>query len=87
MGLKKEVKTISELANIRIPEDELENFADEFGEILAYMDKISTISLYEASDMKSAKYCTPLRKDERRIRLYKPLKLLKGKYYKVPKII
>jgi Asp-tRNA(Asn)/Glu-tRNA(Gln) amidotransferase C subunit len=87
MDLKEEVKTISEFANIRIPADEIEKFANEFGKILAYMDKIGTIPPYEVGDTKGAEYYTPLRKDKIRIGPHRPIKPLEGKYYKVPKVI
>jgi len=86
MDLKKEVKNISELANIKIPVDKIEKFADEFGRILAYMDTISTIPQYKASDTKRAEHYTPLRKDEARID-YKPVRPSEGRYYRVPKVI
>ncbi|OYD13778.1 hypothetical protein CH333_09970 [candidate division WOR-3 bacterium JGI_Cruoil_03_44_89] len=87
MNLKEEVKTISELANIRILEDEIEKLADEFGEILNYMDKIGTIPLHEVETRKGAKHYAPLRKDEPQIHRRIPLKPLEGKLYRVPKVI
>jgi len=87
MDLKKEVKNISEFANIKIPVDKIEKFADEFGRILAYMNTISTIPLCKASDTKRAEHYTPLRKDEARIDLHKPVRPSKGRYYRVPKVI
>lgn len=87
MNLKEEVKTISELANIRILEDEIEKFADEFGRILNYMDKIGTIPLREVETRKGTKHYAPLRKDEPQIHPHIPLKPLEGKLYRVPKVI
>jgi len=87
MDLKKEVKNISELANIRIPVDKIEKFANEFGGILAYMDTLGIIPLCKANDIKRIEHYTPLRKDKARIDLHKPVRPSEGRYYKVPKVI
>lgn len=47
--MKKEVKRIAELAKLVIKEDELEDFASEFKDILSYIDQLSGADIEDAA--------------------------------------
>ncbi len=45
MITKEEVKKIAELAMLRLKDDEIEKFCDQFNEILEYMEEINSLDL------------------------------------------
>ena len=79
---RKEINLISELANIRIREDEIEEFIQDFTRILSYFGEIIDIPFYKR-DLREDEH-TPLREDkpDKRATIRK-----EEEYYSVPRII
>ena len=79
---RNEINLIAELANIRIREDEIEGFIQDFTKILSYFGEIIDIPLYKKNISEDEH--TPLREDkrEKRATIRK-----EEEYYSVPRII
>ncbi|WP_319582165.1 Asp-tRNA(Asn)/Glu-tRNA(Gln) amidotransferase subunit GatC [uncultured Pseudodesulfovibrio sp.] len=88
-----EVAKVASLSRLDLPEDKLELFAGQLGDILAYMDKLGELDTDEVEPLYSpVKHTTVLRKDEAR-KDYKREEILAnapkqdGQFFIVPRIV
>lgn len=60
-----QVAKVAQLSRLDLPQDKLELFAGQLGDILAYMDKLGELNTDDVEPMYSpVKHTTVLRKDE-----------------------
>jgi aspartyl-tRNA(Asn)/glutamyl-tRNA(Gln) amidotransferase subunit C len=88
-----EVAKVASLSRLDLPEDKLELFAGQLGDILAYMDKLGELDTDEVDPLYSpVKHTTVLRKDEVR-KDYRREEILAnapeqdGQFFIVPRIV
>jgi len=88
-----EVAKVARLSRLDLPQDKLELFAGQLGDILDYMDKLGELNTDEVEPMYSpVQHTTVLRKDELK-KDYAREEVLSnapkqdGKYFIVPRII
>lgn len=88
-----EVAKIASLARLDLPEDKLELFAGQLGDILDYMDKLGELDTEQVEPLYSpVKHTTVLRKDEVN-KEYSREEVLSnapdqdGQYFIVPRIV
>lgn len=94
MASTDEVKKLAALARVRIPEEQLARFAEEFDAILAYVGKLDTLAL-DIKDKQSASLVrnvfredgTPHEKGKYTEKLVEQFPDKEGKYLKVKQII
>lgn len=88
-----EVARVARLARLDLPEEKLELFAGQLGDILTYMDKLSEIDTSEVEPMFSpVTHVTVTRPDEVRVEYSRDEVLQNapeqdGAYFIVPKIV
>ncbi|WFS63617.1 Asp-tRNA(Asn)/Glu-tRNA(Gln) amidotransferase subunit GatC [Pseudodesulfovibrio thermohalotolerans] len=88
-----EVAKVARLSRLDLPEDKLELFAGQLGDILAYMDKLGELDTDAVEPLYSpVKHTTVLRRDEVR-KDYKREEILAnapkqdGQFFIVPRIV
>ncbi|MGE4423394.1 MAG: Asp-tRNA(Asn)/Glu-tRNA(Gln) amidotransferase subunit GatC [Pseudodesulfovibrio sp.] len=88
-----EVAKVASLSRLDLPEDKLELFAGQLGDILAYMDKLGELDTDEVEPLYSpVKHTTVLRRDEVR-KDYRREEILAnapeqdGQFFIVPRIV
>jgi aspartyl-tRNA(Asn)/glutamyl-tRNA(Gln) amidotransferase subunit C len=88
-----EVAKVASLSRLDLPEDKLELFAGQLGDILAYMDKLGELDTDDVEPLYSpVKHTTVLRPDEVR-KDYKREEILAnapeqdGQFFIVPRIV
>jgi aspartyl-tRNA(Asn)/glutamyl-tRNA(Gln) amidotransferase subunit C len=88
-----EVAKVASLSRLDLPEDKLELFAGQLGDILAYMDKLGELDTDAVEPLYSpVKHTTVLRRDEVR-KDYKREEILAnapeqdGQFFIVPRIV
>ena len=88
-----EVAKVARLSRLDLPQDKLELFAGQLGDILDYMDKLGELDTDEVEPMYSpVKHTTVLRKDEvekefSREEVLSNAPKQDGKFFIVPRIV
>lgn len=88
-----EVAKVASLSRLDLPEDKLELFAGQLGDILAYMDKLGELDTDDVEPLYSpVKHTTVMRRDEAR-KEYRREDILAnapeqdGQFFIVPRIV
>ncbi|WP_207264350.1 Asp-tRNA(Asn)/Glu-tRNA(Gln) amidotransferase subunit GatC [Desulfovibrio sp. Huiquan2017] len=88
-----EVAKVAKLSRLDLPEDKLELFAGQLGDILAYMDKLGELDTDDVAPLYSpVQHTTVLRRDEvrkdyRREEILANAPKQDGQFFIVPRIV